>query len=127
MAFLIDNFKHLTTTPENVEQLKKLVLQMAVQGKLTAKWREQNPSVESASVLLEKIKTEKEQLIKEGKIKQQKAVPPVSEEEEPFLLPKNWLYTRLQTITSLITDGKHGDCRNEDNSGYYFLSAKDIQ
>jgi type I restriction enzyme, S subunit len=61
--FLIENFKHLTTTPENVEQLKKLVLQMAVQGKLTAKWREENPDAEPASVLLKRIKAEKEQLI----------------------------------------------------------------
>jgi len=65
--FLIDNFKHLTTTPENVEQLKKLVLQMAVQGKLTAKWREEvktqglaspDDTNHNARALLEKIKTD---------------------------------------------------------------------
>ena len=77
MVFLIDNFKHLTTTPENVEQLKKLVLQMAVQGKLTAKWRESvktrysafpdDPNY-NACALLEKIKNEKERLLKGGKI-----------------------------------------------------------
>ncbi|MFW6371372.1 MAG: hypothetical protein ACOC10_09235 [Bacteroidota bacterium] len=72
--FFIDNFKHLTTTPENAEQLKKLVLQMAVQGKLTAQWRADVQTRYSASpeilqspdynarALLDKIKTEKEQL-----------------------------------------------------------------
>ena len=47
--FLINNFKHLTTTPENVEQLKKLVLQMAVQGNLSAKWRDEVQTRYSAS------------------------------------------------------------------------------
>jgi len=95
MDFLIDNFKHLTTTPENVEQLKKLVLQMAVQGKLTAKWREENPYVEPASVLLEKIKNEKVQLIKEGKFKRQKPLPQIAHEEKPFDLPYSWIWVRL--------------------------------
>ncbi len=39
---------------------------------------------------------------------------------------KGWKTERLQNLCSLITDGKHGDCRNQDNSGYYFLSAKDV-
>lgn len=55
MNFLIENLKHLTTTPQHVEQLKKLVLQLAVQGKLTAKWNEEKPNVEPARALLEKI------------------------------------------------------------------------
>jgi type I restriction enzyme S subunit len=95
MNFLIDNFKHLTTTPENVEQLKKLVLQMAVQGKLTSQWRDANPDVEPASGLLEKIKAEKEKLITEGKIRSQKPLPQIAHEEKPFELPENWIWVRL--------------------------------
>jgi type I restriction enzyme, S subunit len=106
--FLIDNFKHLTSTPENVEQLKKLVLQMAVQGKLTAKWREHVKSQNlaspddpnySAQALLEKIKTKKEQLIKDGKIKRQKPLPPINDEEKPFELPENWEWARIGNYT----------------------------
>ncbi|HKK82357.1 MAG TPA: hypothetical protein VJ909_08915, partial [Prolixibacteraceae bacterium] len=112
--FLIDNFKHLTTTPENVEQLKKLVLQMAVQGKLTAQWRQDVQTRYSASpdilqspdynahALLQKIKTEKEQLIKEGKIKRQKPLPPINDEEKPFELPESWEWVRMGNITDMI-------------------------
>lgn len=42
-------------------------------------------------------------------------------------MPEGWEWVRLQDITNLITDGKHGDCNNEPESGFYFLSAKDIQ
>ncbi|RCW28924.1 restriction endonuclease subunit S [Marinilabilia salmonicolor] len=98
MEFLTDNFKHLTTTPENVEQLKKLVLQMAVQGRLTANWREENPDMEPASVLLEKIKAEKEKLIKDGQIKRQKPLPAISDEEKPFDLPGSWEWERLGNV-----------------------------
>lgn len=45
---------------------------------------------------------------------------------DPNLNSKNWLLRKLGEITDKITDGKHGDCRNDNNSGYYFLSAKDI-
>ena len=38
-----------------------------------------------------------------------------------------WSYQTLGDLCSLITDGKHGDCRNEDNSGYYFISCKDVR
>lgn len=115
--FLIDNSKHLTTTPENVQQLKKLVLQMAVQGKLTTKWREEVQTRYSASpdilqspdynahALLQKIKTEKEQLIKEGKIKRQKPLQPISDEEKPFGLPESWEWVRLNNLSNKIHYG----------------------
>ncbi|HAH3334628.1 TPA: hypothetical protein GFX78_07150 [Escherichia coli] len=54
-------------------------------------------------------------------------MPPISDEEKPFELPEGWEWSYLQDVTNLITDGKHGDCLNHDNSGYYFLSAKDIK
>jgi len=55
-----------------LKKLRQSILQDAIEGKLTASWREKNPDVERASVLLEKIKQEKEQLVKEKKIKKQK-------------------------------------------------------
>ena len=69
---LLEHFKELTLHPKNVQELKGLILQLAVQGKLTKNWRKENPEVEPASILLKKIKAEKELLIKEKKIKKEK-------------------------------------------------------
>lgn len=102
---LTAHFHNLTQSKESVKQLRQSILQMAVQGKLTAKWREENPDVESASILLEKIKAEKEQLIKSGKIKRQKSLPPISPEDKPFELPSNWSYERLGNYT-INRDGR---------------------
>ena len=116
------------THQQNLQKkLRQQILQEAIEGKLTADWRQQNPDVEPASELLTRIQAEKAQLIKDKKIKKQKSLPPISEREIPFTLPKGWEWCRMQDITRLITDGKHGDCQNMNNSGYYFLSAKDIQ
>jgi len=57
-----------------LKKLRQSILQEAIEGKLTASWREQNPDVESASILLEKIKQKKEQLIKDKKMKKSKAI-----------------------------------------------------
>ena len=108
---------------DHVNLLRQVILQEAVQGKLA----EQDPKDEPATELLKKIKAEKEKLIKEKKIKKEKLLLPITDDEIPYELPKGWAWCRLQDITSLVTDGKHGDCRNESDSGYYFLSAKDIQ
>jgi len=85
-----------------ITQLRQAILQEAVEGKLTADWRKQNQALISgehhAALLLEKIKAEKEQLVKEGKIKKQKPLPPISEEEIPFDLPEGWLWYRLGSI-----------------------------
>ncbi len=63
-----------------------------------------------------------------NKYKKIKNVKPISEEEVSKLseLPENWKRVRLNDLCFLITDGKHGDCRNHENSGYFFISAKDI-
>lgn len=106
-----------------IQQLRQSILQEAVQGKLT----EQNPTDEPASKLLERIKAEKQQLIAAGKLKKEKELPPITDDEIPYELPKGWVWCRLQTVSILITDGKHGDSQNETNSGYYFLSAKDVK
>lgn len=106
-----------------VTQLRQSFLREAMQGKLV----EQNPADEPASELLARIKAEKDQLIKEKKIRKQKPLPPIEKEEFPFEVPESWEWCRLGEITLLITDGKHGNCHDEEESGYYFLSAKDLQ
>ena len=81
--------------------LKSKVLDLAMRGKLV----EQDPNDEPASVLLEKIKAEKDQLIKEKKIKRSKPLPPISDEEKPFEIPDSWEWVRLGKITALVTKG----------------------
>jgi type I restriction enzyme S subunit len=115
MDFLIENFKYLTTTTQNVEQLKKLVLQLAVQGKLTAKWRAENPDIEPAHKLLEKIKSEKELLIKDGKIRREKPYSKVTVNEKAFELPIVWEWVRL--VDYGITNT--GTTPSKDNPEYF--------
>lgn len=69
---LLIYFKKLTLHPKNAEELKGLKLQLAKQDKLTAQWRKEHADVEPALVLLEKIKAEKAELIKEKKMKKEK-------------------------------------------------------
>lgn len=96
------NFDLLYSTPENVNDLKQAIFQLGIQGKLTEKWRKENPNIEPASVLLEKIQDEKEKLIKEGKIKKQKPLPEISEEEKPFELPEGWDWVRLGSVHEFL-------------------------
>lgn len=95
-------------------QLRQAILQEAIEGKLTAKWRKENPVRRGdpdfdAEALLEKIKAEKEKLVKEGKtcpsgrrVKKQKALAPIKAEEVPFELPAGWVWTRLGEVTQIF-------------------------
>lgn len=96
---IADHFDTLFTTDHSIDQLKQTVLQLAVMGKLVP----QDPNDEPAAVLLEKIAAEKEQLIKEKKIKKQKPLPPIAEDEKPFSLPAGWEWCRIGN-TSLSTE-----------------------
>lgn len=97
------------TEKENIKKLREAVLQLAVQGKLTHHWRAQSRlsgvEVEPASILLEKIKAEKEQLIKAGKIKKEKPLPPISAEEIPYELPEGWIWCRLKGLGQISGGG----------------------
>lgn len=97
-------------------KLRQQILQEAIEGKLTADWRQQNPDVEPASELLARIQVEKDQLIKDKKIKQQKPLPPISEEEKPFVLPVGWAWCRLGEIGDAtnysFVDGPFGSSIN---------------
>lgn len=122
LRFIIENFRDLTLGDGAVKELKNAILQLAVQGKLVP----QDPKDEPASVLLERIKEEKEKLIKEGKIKREKPLPEIKEEEKPYELPKRWQFVRMSSLADFITDGTHQTPKYTD-SGMMFLSAQNIK
>ena len=103
------------------DKLRKSILQQAVQGKLT----ERDPADEPASELLKRIKTEKEALIKSGKIKKEKPLPPISDDEKPFDIPDTWEWVRLSEICN-ISDGTH-QTPNYVEHGMPFISAQNIK
>jgi len=88
----------LTHQQTLLKKLRQQILQEAIEGKLTTDWRAQNPDVEPASELLKRIAAEKEQLAKDKKIKAQKSLPPVTDEEKPFELPQGWVWCRLASV-----------------------------
>ncbi len=104
---LAEHFDTLFTTEHSIDQLKQTILQLAVMGKLVP----QDPNDEPASVLLERIATEKEQLIKDKKIKKQKPLPSIIEDEKLFGLPKGWEWTRFGEI---FFDLKYGTSEKSD-------------
>lgn len=96
-----------------VQQLRRQILQEAVQGKLLP----QDPRDEPAAQLLQKIKAEKEALIKAKKLKKSKPLPPVSAEEVPFEIPKGWVWCRLGEVIYDTEGGKSPNCKNESAKG----------
>lgn len=101
-ARISEHFDILFTTEKSIDQLKQTILQLAVMGKLVP----QDPTDEPAAKLLERIAEEKAQLIKEKKIKKQKALPPIADDEKPFELPSGWEWCRLGSLINLIS-GQH--------------------
>ena len=97
------HFDLLLDRPEAVDALEQTILQLAVRGHLVP----QDPQDEPASELLKKIRAEKNKLIAEGKIKRDKPLPPIADEEKPFELPQGWEWVRLDAIFRVITDGDH--------------------
>jgi type I restriction enzyme S subunit len=113
---IADHFDVLFTTEASIDQLKQTILQLAVMGKLVP----QNPSDEPASVLLEKIAEEKAQLIADKKIKTQKPLPSITDEEKPFELPSSWEWCNLSELFAVVTDGDH-QAPPKASSGVPFL------
>lgn len=88
----------LESTGSDLKLLKEAILSEAVQGKLTKKWRAENSDIEPASVLLEKIKAEKEQLIKDKKIKKSQKLHQKAKESPSFQVPNSWEINRFWDI-----------------------------
>lgn len=119
---ICDNFDLLYSAPENIGKLRQTILQLAVMGKLV----QQDPNDEPASVLLDKIKFEKEWLIKEGKIRKEKPLPAITVDEIEYDIPQKWNWSRLADICELITDGTHQTPKYTDQ-GRIFLSAQNVK
>jgi len=124
------------------EQMKKSILQWAVQGKLVP----QDPTDEPADILLDRIRAEKESLIKAGKIKRDKHESVIFrrdnshyeklgekvtciDDEIPFELPSNWIWTRLSTIANVL-GGKRipaGRKLTTENTGHIYIRVSDMK
>lgn len=118
-----EHFDTLFTTEESIDQLKQTILQLAVMGKLVP----QDPSDEPATELLKRIAEEKAQLVKEKKIKKQKALSPIAEDEKPFELPNGWVWERIGNLSNLIEYGSSQKTVDPFPGGVPVLKMGDIQ
>ncbi|WP_281544948.1 restriction endonuclease subunit S [Grimontia sp. SpTr1] len=120
-ARISEHFDTLFTTEQSIDQLKQTILQLAVMGKLVS----QDPNDEPATKLLERIAEEKAQLVKEKKIKKQKALPPIAEDEKPFELPEGWEWCRLGEIYD-VSSSKRIHVKDYVQNGIPFFRSKEI-
>ncbi|EEJ6214834.1 restriction endonuclease subunit S [Salmonella enterica subsp. enterica serovar Muenchen] len=120
-ARISEHFDTLFTTEASIDALKQTILQLAVMGKLVA----QDPNDEPASELLKRIAQEKAKLVEEGKIKKQKPLPPISDEEKPFELPDGWEWVKLGNILHDIKYGTSQKC-DYNIAGYPVLRIPNI-
>lgn len=113
----------------DTKKLRQKILDLAIHGKLVP----QDPNDEPASVLLERIRAEKERLISEGKIKRSRKTVKTSdthhyEQDVPFEVPRGWVWTTLPELCIIpITDGTHQTPTYTDKEqGVPFISSKDV-
>ena len=109
----------------DTKKLRQKILDLAIHGKLVP----QDSNDEPASVLLERIRAEKERLVKEGKIKKSKASKTSDTphyENVPFEVPSSWEWTTLQNISTIIGDGLHGTPQYDSSGDYYFINGNNL-
>lgn len=127
---LVDRYEQAWTKLEDFnrrfpEDMKKSILQQAIQGKLV----EQRPEEGTAQELYAQIQAEKQRLIKEGKLKKEKPLPEITEDEKPFEIPEGWMWVRLTEIGS-FSSGKTPDMTNKsfwDNGTVNWMTSKDMK
>ena len=96
------------------DDLQKSVLQLAIQGRLVPQYPEEG----NAEDLYKQIHAEKQKLIKEGKIKKEKPLPPITDDEKPFEIPESWKWVRLGEVLS-ISSGDGLTLKEMDKTGIY--------
>jgi type I restriction enzyme S subunit len=118
---LEQHFDTAFAAPDGIAKLRELILTLAMQGKLV----EQDPNDPPASELLKEIEAEKQRLVKAGKIKQPKPLPPIKSEEVPYELPEGWEWVRLGEITGY--NGRKNISGDEIDSNTWLLDLEDIE
>ena len=121
--FILENFDTIFKNKTSLETLDKVILDLAIKGKLV----EQNQDDEPASELIKRIKAEKQRLIDEKVIKKEKPLPPIEDEEIPFDIPNSWEWVRLGEIGLLQT----GNTPSTSKAEYFgrdipFITPADI-
>lgn len=107
------------------QELKSSILQLAIQGKLV----EQRPEEGTGEKLYQQIQAEKKRLIQEGKIKKEKPLPEIAEDEVPFEIPEGWKWVRLGDVASVL-GGKRipaGRTLTTENTGYKYIRVSDMK
>jgi type I restriction enzyme S subunit len=120
--FYFNHLPRLTIRPEDIQQLRQAILNLAVRGQLVP----QDPNDEPASELLKRIQAEKVRLVKEGRIRRQEYVSQIEDEEMPFQNPSGWLWARLANISRRIHYGYTASA-NQSIKGVRLLRITDIQ
>jgi type I restriction enzyme, S subunit len=124
--FYFNYLPKLTTRSEHIKQLRQTILNLAVCGKLVP----QDPNDESASELLKRIQVEKQQLVKEGKMKRDAILPPIDDTVLPFSLPLGWTWARFPEL-GIFGRGKSKHRPRNDHSlfqdgTYFFVQTGDV-
>ncbi|MFB4165332.1 restriction endonuclease subunit S [Alteribacillus sp. JSM 102045] len=125
IRFTIEHMEDLLQTKEHVQLLRNSILSLATRGKLV----EQDPNDEPASVFLKRIKEEKEQLIKEKKIRKTIEAQPIKAEEIPYKIPDNWEWVRLSQIVYVLGGSTPQKSRADfwNNGDILWVSPKDMK
>ncbi len=105
------------------QELKSSILQLSIQGKLV----EQRPEEGTGEELYQQIQAEKQRLIQAGKIKKEKPLPEIAEDEMPFEIPESWKWVQIRDIAIKITDGTHHSPANYEQGKYRYVTAKNIK
>lgn len=124
---LIDRYEQAWSRLEDFNKrfpvdMQKSILQMAIQGKLVPQLPEEGTGEE----LFQQIQAEKQALIKAGKIKKEKPLPEIADDEIPFDIPESWKWVRLGKVVKKLTDGSHNPPPNT-GKGYPVISAKNVK
>ncbi len=117
------HFDTAFAAPDGIDKLRKLILTLAMQGKLV----EQDPDDQPAAELLKEIEAEKQRLVKAGRIKRPKDLLPIKSDEVPYELPQGWEWVRLGEAMLKITDGTHHSPPNSEKGDFLYISAKNIK
>ncbi|MBQ8112831.1 MAG: restriction endonuclease subunit S [Kiritimatiellae bacterium] len=122
---LIDRYEKAWSRLEDFNKrfpvdMQKSLLQMAIQGKLV----EQRPEEGTGEELYRQIQAEKQRLIKSGKIKKEKLLPEITEDEIPFEIPESWKWVRLGELCSIATGRRDANFGSPDGKYNFFTCAK---